>query len=195
MSLCAKYIKNTTNCSEIPNQDLYLKSYRQTLNDNRNVVTKQFALNYDKSYYPVSSTEWSSCDPRLVDQVRGIKTTLSRPPLKLDVNCDLTNIDYNGKVTSYPTLNDINIGDYIYYYNEDLSQPFIPTNFSIPARIKKELFIDPMTSVKPQYYREKEIYSVGCDQPTRDQLTFREDMMERFLRKPNQRSWQNFYSK
>jgi hypothetical protein len=207
MSFCAQYVPNTTECSNIPPQDQFLKNFSQNLVSQQIPITKQFALGIDPSFYPVSGGcgiinsqsqnqpyTWGSCDPRLMDQVRGFKTTLSRPPYKLNVNCDLTNIDYDGSVTTYKNLADINVGDRIYYYNRDLAQPFIPENFSIPANIRKEIFIDPMTSVKPQYYRDKKVYSVGCDQTTRDQMVFREDMMERFLRKPNQRSWENFYA-
>jgi hypothetical protein len=193
MSFCAKYVPNTTSCCNIPPQDEYLYTIRQNLNSKLVPVTKEFALDADPCYYQLPDKTWSSCDPRLIDQVRGIKTSLSRPPFKVDVNCQLSNINYNGTITNYNNLANVNIGDYVYYYNKDLAQPFIPQNFSIPSEIKKEIFIDPMTSVKPQYYREKRIYSIGCDQPTKDQLTFREDMTERFLRKANQVNWEAFH--
>ena len=195
MSSCAKYIPNTLSCGDIPHQDERLGTLRQNLIPKEVTVTRDFALNMDPSFYYLPEEKcWGSCDPRLNSPVLGMKTTLSRPPLKLDLDCDLTNIDYKGKPTTYNSIGDINIGDTVYYYNKILAQPYIPVNFSIPTYINKEIFVDPMTSVKPQYYREKNIYSVGCDQPTRDALAFREDMTERFLRKPNQRNWQTYYS-
>ena len=196
MSSCAKYIPNTLSCGDIPHQDERLQTIRQNLYPQEVAVTNQFALSPDPTFYYLPDQGcWGSCDPRLNSPVLGMKTTLSRPPLKVDVNCDLTNIDYAGKPTTYNRIQDINVGDSIYYYNKFLAQPYIPINFSIPTDINKEIFTDPMTSVKPQYYREKNIYSVGCNQPTRDTLAFREDMTERFLRKSNQSNWQVFYSK
>ena len=190
MSCCPKYIPNVRNCSDIPPENQRVKTLTQEFNDNNITVSKKFAYSADSSYYPDKNHNWSSCDPRLFDQVRGFKTSLSRPPYKLDINCNLTNIDYEGKPNTYNKIQDINIGNRIYYYNRELAQPYIPTNFSIPSNIDKDLFIDPMTSVKPIYNRRKLIYGVGCNQPTRDQLVFREDMMERILRVPNQQNWE-----
>ena len=193
MSSCAKYIPNTLNCGDIPQQDERIKTIRQNLYPQMVTVTDQFALVPDSTFYYLSDENcWGSCDPRLNSPVLGMKTALSRPPLTIGVDCDLQNIDYRGKPTTYNRLQDINIGDTIYYYNKFLAQPYTPINFSIPTEINKEIFVDPMTSVKPQYYREKNIYSIGCNQPTRDTLAFREDMTERFLRKPNQRNWEAF---
>lgn len=193
MSSCAKYIPNTLSCGDIPHQDERLKTIRQNIYPSLVTVTDQFSLAPDSTfYYSPSESCWGSCDPRLNSPVRGMKTYLSRPPLSLDIGCDLKNIDYNGGPTTYNKIQDINVGDTIYYYNRFLAQPYSPVNFSIPADINKEIFIDPMTSSKPQYYREKMVYGIGCNQPTRDTLVFREDMTERFLRKPNQRNWEAY---
>ena len=195
MSNCARYIPNTLDCGDIPEEYERLITFRQNLKPDNVMVTRQFALSPDNTFtYDIESGCWESCDPRLNSPVRGMKTGLSRPPLKLDVNCNLTNIDYPGKPTSYNKLQDINIGDTVYYYNKFLAQPYTPVNFSIPAKVDMEIFVDPMTSVKPQYFRKKDLYGLGCNQPTTDTMVFREDMTERFLRKDNQRNWEAYYN-
>lgn len=190
MSLCAKYIKNPTDC-QLPEQEV--EKLNQYIFNEYNNVTKNFSLSPDNTYYKNNSNCckdtncWSISDPRLYDQVRGFNVCLDSPPLSLNIDKNLRNLNYPQKPQTYGKLEDINLGDVKYYYNTDVHQPFSTVNFTIPTEVNKKMFVDPMTSVKPEYSRTKLIYGIGCDQETRDQLAFREDMIERLLRKQNQR--------
>lgn len=195
MSSCAKYIKPTYECQDILSgytREAILKQNRDTAN--YNIYTKNFSLQPDTSFYKTPQGLWTSCDPRLSDPVRGLKTSLSTPPLKVDIGCNLQNRCSEAKPQVYTTIADINLGDSIYYYNTEMSQPYKKINYSIPVDIDKEIFVDPMTSVKPIYFRRKDVYSIGDYQPTRDELCFREDIMERYMRKYNQQNYEVFHN-
>jgi hypothetical protein len=194
---CSIYTKNYSCAYSSPVQ--LIDTGKQSFDQKQKIVTQRFALTEDVDFYQTRDGCWQdNCDPRVWDQVRGMYVPISRPPYTSGIDPDLASISGKDSLKSlrrYDNLADINVGNRIYYYSNELAQPHNPNNFSIPADTHKTLFVDPMTSPKPLYFREKLVYGSGIDQYTRDQTAFREDLTERLLRKDNQTNWQIYHNR
>lgn len=136
-------------------------------------------------------------DGRLIHGMRG------KDPLKLDrkpfVGRDLydplTDIYDNPVMNNYRTgtyydgYRNIKTGQIAYYCDKEIDDPYFKPNFILTNKVHSTIFVDPMGSVKPRFYREaitsKNKYA-GCRQDVQDSLFQREDIMERQMRVMNQ---------
>lgn len=136
-------------------------------------------------------------DGRLIHGMRG------KVPLKLDrkpfVARDLYDplVDIYDKPeqnnyrtgTFYNSYKDIQTGQIAYYCDKELSDPYFKPNYILTNNVHSTVFVDPMGSVKPRFYRQpitrKNEYA-GCRKDVMDTLFHREDLMERQSRVMNQ---------
>lgn len=165
------------------------------LNKNRDVENARdfFKTCVDKEGY-------RSLDPRLIDPVRNIKMVLDRPPYQPrnvqplqhmydDCENDISPKVYeNGYESIYP-------GDVQYYIDPEQAQAYDNPEFALQQAVVPFVFQDPMGALKPQYDRvplyknNQNISDYTFDQ---DQITFREDLIQRYQRVPNQSDYQLF---
>jgi len=138
-------------------------------------------------------------DGRVVDAVRDIKTILDKPAETGSVDMDLVgtfdNSNYGAK---YNTYSDIRNGQIAYYVDPSISQPFFAPVYTLSSYVDKVIFKDPMDSVKPEYIKTpitSTSYVSSNDQATRDQLSFREDLMSKQQSLYNRTSWTNRWMK
>jgi hypothetical protein len=142
----------------------------------------------EKGYYYVY-------DGRVVDAPRSIRMTLDKPAMvgAVDMSqvADFDNSNYGGVYKSY---SDIKNGQIAYYVNQDISQPFFNPVYTLSSYVDKTIRMDPMDSPKPEYIKtpiNSTLHSVSKDQATRDELSFREDLMSRQQNLYNRTSWTN----
>jgi hypothetical protein len=138
-------------------------------------------------------------DGRVVDAARDIRMVLDAPAKVGAVNMDMTayinNKDYGG---IYNTYSDLNNGQIAYYVDSSISQPFFEPVYTLSSYVDKTIRVDPMDSPKPEYIKtpiSTTLNSVSKDQATRDQLSFREDLMSRQQNLYNRTSWTNRWIK
>jgi hypothetical protein len=134
-------------------------------------------------------------DGRVVDAPRSIRMTLDQPAMVGAVDMDqvayFDNSNYGG---TYKTYSDIKNGQIAYYVNQDISQPFFNPVYTLSSFVDKTIRVDPMDSPKPEYIKTpitSTFHSVSKDQATRDELSFREDLMSRQQNLYNRTSWTN----
>jgi len=141
-----------------------------------------------KGYYYVQ-------DGRVVDSARNIRMVLDKPAEVGAVDMDqVSNFDNSNYGSVYKSYSDIKNGQISYYINNDVAQPFISPVYTLSSYVDKTIRIDPMDSPKPEYIKtpiSSTLYSVSKDQSTRDQLSFREDLMSRQQNLYNRTSWTN----
>jgi len=150
----------------------------------------------DYHYNSKDSTYFYGWDSRLVD-ARGSRLVLDQPAKvgAVDMN-DVYKIDnknYGGVYNNYQQMNHGNIA---YYVDSSVSQPFFDPVYTLSSTISKEIFTDPMSNAKPEYNKivNSTLNSVVDDQHTRDQLSFREDLMSRQQNLYNRTSWTNLWT-
>lgn len=134
-------------------------------------------------------------DGRVVDAPRSIRMTLNEPAMVGAVDMDqvayIDNSNYGGV---YKTYSDIKNGQIAYYVNQDISQPFFNPVYTLSSYVDKTIRLDPMDSPKPEYIKTpitSTFHSISKDQATRDELSFREDLMSRQQNLYNRTSWTN----
>jgi len=141
-----------------------------------------------KGYYYVQ-------DGRVVDSARNIRMVLDKPAEVGAVDMDqVSTFDNRNYGSVYKSYSDIKNGQISYYINNDVAQPFISPVYTLSSYVDKTIRIDPMDSPKPEYIKtpvSSTLYSVSKDQSTRDQLSFREDLMSRQQNLYNRTSWTN----
>lgn len=141
-----------------------------------------------KGYYYVQ-------DGRVVDSARNIRMVLDKPAEVGSVSMDqVSTFDNSNYGSVYKSYSDIKNGQISYYINNDVAQPFISPVYTLSSYVDKTIRIDPMDSPKPEYIKtpiSSTLYSVSKDQSTRDQLSFREDLMSRQQNLYNRTSWTN----
>ena len=192
----------TTNIGQYWAEPIYTNDNNQNdiiyLNTHRDV---QSAPDFFYSC-PESNKTCTSLDPRLIDPVRNIRMDLDRPPLQPrnvqplqhiydDCNAGMIRpqIYHDGYRSIYP-------GDYTYWLDKSLAQVYNESNYVIKSAVVPFVFQDPMGSLKPQYDRvplfknQNNIATYTFDQ---DQMSFREDLMERQSRVMNQTDY-NIYA-
>lgn len=142
-----------------------------------------------------------SMDPRQYDQARAEYLPLDRPPI--DGNVRLKNVydpsidDYGIGFTPYEQIRD---GQIIYYIDKSIEDAFYKPVFSEPALETAQMFVDPMTSFKPEYNRQAMVntenpttttamYYPYCLSSIQDSQSHREDLMALQQRKNNQSKW------
>lgn len=134
-------------------------------------------------------------DGRVVDAARNIRMVLDQPAKvgAVDMNF-VANFDNSNYLANYKTYSDIKNGQISYYVNKDVAQPFIYPVYTLSSYVDKTIRVDPMDSVKPEYIKTpvtSTLHSVSKDQATRDELSFREDLMSRQQNLYNRTSWTN----
>jgi hypothetical protein len=126
---------------------------------------------------------------------RGLSLILDKPAQIGAVDMDSTlYIDNSGYGGFYNGYGDMNNGQITYYADSSVSQPFFNPVYTISSNISKNILIDPMDSYKPYYSKNpttSTLHNISNDQFTRDQLSFREDIMSRQQNLYNKTSWVN----
>jgi hypothetical protein len=137
-------------------------------------------------------------DGRMKDGARGIDTVLDRPATVGffgDYMTDTVTRDYSGSYKGiYQNYNEMNNAQITYYVDQSTAQPFFSPVYTLSSYVDKVVFVDPMDSVKPQYYKTpvtSTLNSVCSDQFCRDQLSHRENLMASQSSLYNRTSWVN----
>ena len=137
------------------------------------------------------------CDGRMKDS-RGMELTLDRPAV-VGFNGNFMRDTYYRSYKNYRNFysgyKDMNNGQIAYYVDTSISKPFNGSVYTISSTVDKTVFVDPMGSHKPTYIKtpiSSTLNSFSEDQSTRDQLSFREDLMSRQQGLYNRTSWVNF---
>jgi hypothetical protein len=144
---------------------------------------------------------WISPNPLTYDVQRAIQTVFDEPNYTGQVNVGNVCHDeiytpmYRKYGKGYRNYMDINAGQIQYYIDNTQSEVYENPNFTTPSVVRSRLFVDPMGTVKPQYdrfpltpYSWNKPYD-GCDSYTHDELVFRQDIMDKQMRKMNQENW------
>ena len=172
---------------------------------NPQAYTDKVAENFDRVACCVSQAcprpTYISMDPRQYDSARAEYLPLDRPPM--DGNVRLKNVydqnldDYGIGFTPYNQIRD---GQIVYYVDKSIEDAFYKPVWSEPAEETSEMFIDPMTSYKPEYNRTAVINTENpttttptfypyCLSSIQDSQSHREDLMALQQRKNNQSKW------
>ena len=170
---------------------------------NPEVLTEKYATDFQKIDCPNISgcpqTQYASMDPRLVSASHnGQVQTLDKPPInsevKLNTLLDDESLDKYGQ--GYKSYADVNAGQYMYYINRSLEDPYFNPNFVTSATATGVLYKDPMGAIKPRYNRkpltdndpmgpERNNYE-GCLSWMEDSLSHRQDLLALQMRRGNQ---------
>jgi hypothetical protein len=134
-------------------------------------------------------------DPRPMNYATKQALPLNRPPFNGSLPLQMSEI-YNPELDKVgkPAKNysDLYGGDITYYVDEQFTKSLYEPLFTIRSNTSKELYIDPMGSKKPHYGREpltvnhRNISDYSFD---RDQMAFREDILQSNMAQMNQRNW------
>jgi len=138
-------------------------------------------------------------DPRLISASHtGQVQTLDVPPITGDVklNSLLHNRLLDNYGQGYKDYSDVNAGQYMYYINKSLEDPYFSPNFVTSATATGVLYKDPMGALKPRYNRkplidndplgpERNNYE-GCLSWMEDSLSHRQDLMSLQMGRRNQ---------
>jgi hypothetical protein len=104
---------------------------------------------------------------------------------------DIYDPRFTGYGDEYRSYVDVNLGNVQYYYSD--IDAYRDPNFGTRSKVDFIDFIDPMGRVKPEYSRDvglNDVKSTVQNQYDADSIYFREDLMERLMRKRNQELWQ-----
>lgn len=142
-------------------------------------------------------------NPLLIDAARGMKVPLDRPNLisSPELNpceSDIYHEKYNNYGQNYKNYNDMNTGNIQYYTYQTDSPTYNSPNFVTPAEVTHVLFQDPNGVIRPEYNRNShKQYSFdwckgdSCDSFTHDTLEFRQELMEKQMRKQNESKYES----
>ncbi|MBL4898451.1 MAG: hypothetical protein JKX76_02260 [Colwellia sp.] len=165
----------------------------------RIILNKKIGLTSSSDFYQLPGGTYAAYrDPRLIDNRTGIYQDLDQPPLVGTVPEDQI---YSDELTdygkNYNTYSDITAGQIQYYYSKDIAAAYSTPNFSLPANVEKQIFIDPMDQINPRYNRQvllPNAKNIGCNQEARDTVLHREDLMSKQMARRNETDWQARYS-
>lgn len=141
----------------------------------------------------------SYTDPRTIDPRRGARYTFNRPPyqaMKTQM-LDYKEIYGNIPTTKYDSYKSVGLGQYVYYLDTDISNPYYSPNYVIRSDVHTDVYNDPMSGRRVDYNRNPltSTYKYLSDyQHTRDDLAFREDLMASQQRKYNEQRYSNFHT-
>ena len=135
-------------------------------------------------------------DPRLFDVMRCQKLYLDRKPY--EYNPEPFEVLYSDKNNefgrNYGSYARVNAGDIVYYDDKELSQAFYNPVYSTTSRSVGIDWSDPMSNMKPQYYRipvvrnDQYVATEGLSS-IRDINEFRENLIASQQLKNNQQSY------
>jgi hypothetical protein len=124
-------------------------------------------------------------DARVMDSFRGIRTVLDSPAtVGWDKGMNATFYEKNAsyKLGSYKNYSDMNNSQINYYVDKSVSEPFFNPIYTLSSEVDKIVFVSPMDSVQPAYNKipiTSTLNSVSKDSATRDQLSFRDDLISK----------------
>ncbi len=189
------------------NQLFYNDLIQPTRRPNTIAPLNSLGIRYDGTAQQVSTnmknctTGWISPNPLTYDVERAIQTVFDEPNYTGQVNVgnvchdEIYSPMYSRYGKGYRNYMDINAGQIRYYIDNTQAEVYNDPNFTTPSAVRNRLFVDPMGTVKPQYdrfpltpYSWNKPYD-ACDSSTHDALVFRQDMMEKQMRKMNQEDW------
>lgn len=172
---------------------------------NPQVFTQKYASDFQKVECPDNrsiscpTSQFASMDPRLVSSAHtGQVQTLNLPPITGEVK--LANLLHDPILDNYGQgykgYSDVNAGQYMYYIDKSLEDPYFTPNFVTSATATGVLYKDPMGAMKPRYNRkpltdddpmgpERSSYE-GCLSWMQDSLSYRQDLMSLQMRRRNQ---------
>ena len=104
---------------------------------------------------------------------------------------DIYDPRFTGYGDEYRSYVDVNLGNVQYYYSD--IDAYRDPNFGTRSKVDFIDFVDPMGRIKPEYSRQVGLNDVKENvqsQYDADSIYFREDLMERLMRKRNQELWQ-----
>jgi hypothetical protein len=147
---------------------------------------------------------YSSWDPRLFDAARAQYLTLDRPPI--DGNVPLKDMYRSGKGirggdsrygSGYTSYDNIREGQITYYIDDTIKDALFEPVFGERAHVSKDIYQDPMGSIKPEYIRtpilntENPVTTDRTDYPynlsfIQDTQSHREDIMSKQMAVQNQ---------
>lgn len=163
----------------------------------------------NKWYIPVKTnlsnqckTSYAGFNPILMDPMRSQRLMLDQPHLTGQVAVGNVCKDqiytkhFSEYGKNYTGYKDINGGDIQYWVSESSGDPYGEPVFSTPALVDREIFIDPMGRVLPQYnrlstanYDWDPCNQDACNSDTHDALEFRQELTEAQQRKWNGQQW------
>jgi hypothetical protein len=208
-----------SNCEKSPgfycsNKQVYKQNIQPnnepTTYQNLNTLGLSSATDYTqidcKNFNGGCAGGYAGHNPKLFDSARAQLLLLDRPHLSGGVavgnvcHDEIYTPYFRNYGKNYTSYKDINAGQIQYYVDSDTSGAYFRPNFPEPALVTHEVFIDPMGSIKPQYNRETfqkygwdSCNKDNCDSFTHDTLEFRQELMEKQMRKINQQRWQSRY--
>jgi hypothetical protein len=162
-------------------------------------LNPDFGLDYSPGFFNVDSgcgsKGWySPNDARLIDQ-RGMRTILDEPSLQGSIPLNfIYNKQYERYGKDYQNYRDINAGQYKYYYDKSISDPYYQPVYTIRSDVVARVFKDPMDSTKTYFDKiptQETLHNLNPYQTIRDSLSFREDIMSKQTAKMNRNNWSN----
>ena len=189
---------------------------RFSYNDTAEPINANLGISYTPSLPPrvidqLASQEYSEplyhrVDPQLVREGGIPKERLEELPRRTDWSSKYSFLDaqpgsvdideiydpkYQNYGDQYRSYGDVNLGQIQYYYSdiENIKRP----NFITRSKVDFMTYTDPMGKELPEYVREVSLHDIKKDvhdQYTSDNLYFREDLMERQMRRRNSEDWQ-----
>lgn len=162
----------------------------------------------EQKYVPVKCNLSKQCqyvynghNPLLTEAFRGQKLMLDRPnytgevPVGNVCHDEIYTPYFKNYGKNYTNYNDITGGQIQYYI--DTSDAYFPPNFITPAIVDHTIQIDPMGVVRPEYnrltlkqYDWDKCNKDECDSFTHDTLEFRQELMEKQMRKINEQKYE-----
>jgi len=178
------------------------KPFQNKCNPLNKLGIKLQAYNYT-TFPSECGTAFLGNNPLLVNTPTGTPILLDRPNFTGELSCHgvppfdrLYSNKMNDYGKGYTDLSSINAGQIQYYTMSDTSDAYFKPNFVTPAVVTHEIFKDPMGVYRPQYNRQslqdysyKQSCPDECDSATHDSLEFRQELMEKQMRKANQQRW------
>ncbi len=189
-------------CNIIYNQSVEPFSDPTAQSENLNIIGPVL----DQKWYVPLQTDGRKCyagfNPILVDGMRAQRLMLDRPHYTGEIA--VGNV-CNDKIYSkhlrnygkhYTSYKDITGGQIQYWVSPSSKNAYVEPVFCTPALVDHSLYVDPMGNVKPEYnrltsaqYDWDKCNQDSCDSFTHDQLEFRQELMEKQMRKRNQQEW------
>lgn len=167
--------------------------YTEKISKNFNLLSCKQGSCPEKTYI--------SQDPRLYSNALAQYIPLDIPPITGKVELkDIYNSNLDNYKTGYKTYNDMNDGQIEYYIDKSISEPLYKPVYTENAIQIKNLYKDPMDSIKLECNREpiiniknptlfhRENYPT-CLSFLQDTQSYREDLISLQQRKRNQEKW------
>lgn len=140
----------------------------------------------------------TTIDQRAIDPIRNMATVGPIPSINSTIpSTDIYSPQLNDYGRSFKPYTDIAAGQYMYYIDKELQNPYHGPNFVIPSSVDKVLTQDPMGAMKLSYERTplqrpcvvERGYNGNCLSFIDDSMRAREYLMSKQMSKMHQQSW------